>query len=44
VVGVAGGAEKVPAILGALRGGYVKVLVTDTITAQAVLDAAAETL
>jgi deoxyribonucleoside regulator len=43
VVGVAGGAEKVPAILGALRGGYVKVLVTDTITAQAVLDAAAET-
>ena len=41
VVGVAGGVEKVAAILGALRGGYVKTLVTDTITAQAVLDAAA---
>lgn len=40
VIGVAGGAEKVAAILGALRGGYVDVLVTDTITAQAVLDAA----
>jgi DNA-binding transcriptional regulator LsrR (DeoR family) len=41
VIGVAGGAEKVAAILGALRGGYVNVLVTDTITAQAVLDTAA---
>jgi DNA-binding transcriptional regulator LsrR (DeoR family) len=41
VIGVAGGAEKVAAILGALRGGYVNVLVTDTVTAQAVLDAAA---
>ncbi len=40
VIGVAGGAEKVAAILGALRGGYVDVLVTDTVTAQAVLDAA----
>lgn len=43
VVGVAGGAEKVAAILGALRGGYVDVLVTDTITAQSVLDAALAT-
>jgi DNA-binding transcriptional regulator LsrR (DeoR family) len=42
VIGVAGGVEKVAAILGALRGGYVDVLVTDTVTAQAVLDAAAE--
>jgi len=42
VIGVAGGAEKVAAILGALRGGYVKVLVSDTITAQAVLDMAKE--
>jgi DNA-binding transcriptional regulator LsrR (DeoR family) len=41
VIGVAGGAEKVAAIVGALRGGYVDVLVTDTVTAQAVLDAVA---
>jgi len=41
VIGVAGGTEKVAAILGALRGGYVDVLVTDTVTAQAVLEAAA---
>ena len=40
VIGVAGGAEKVAAILGALRGGHINVLVTDTVTAQAVLDAA----
>ncbi|HSB70420.1 MAG TPA: sugar-binding transcriptional regulator [Candidatus Methylomirabilis sp.] len=37
VVGVAVGAEKAPAILGALRGGYINVLVTDEITARAVL-------
>ncbi|MEA3339854.1 MAG: sugar-binding transcriptional regulator [Chloroflexota bacterium] len=37
VVGIAGGEEKVAAILGALRGGYLNVLITDTITAQAVL-------
>jgi deoxyribonucleoside regulator len=37
-IGVAGGPEKVGAILGALRGGYVHVLVTDSLTAQAVLD------
>jgi DNA-binding transcriptional regulator LsrR (DeoR family) len=43
VIGVAGGAEKVAAILGALRGGYVDVLVTDTVTARAVLDTAART-
>jgi DNA-binding transcriptional regulator LsrR (DeoR family) len=43
VIGVAGGVEKVAAILGALRGGYVDVLVTDTVTAQAVLDAAVKT-
>lgn len=35
---VAGGAEKVPAILGALRGGYVNTLVTDEHTCQAVLE------
>ena len=39
VVAVAGGEDKVAAILGALRGGYPNVLVTDTITAQAVLEA-----
>lgn len=37
VIGVAGGPEKVLAILGALRGGYLNVLITDEITAQAVL-------
>ncbi|NPV77983.1 MAG: sugar-binding transcriptional regulator [Anaerolineae bacterium] len=37
VVAVVGGKEKARAILGALRGGYVKVLVSDTVTAQAVL-------
>ena len=39
VIAVAGGKEKVTAILGALRGGYPDVLVTDAITAQAVLKA-----
>ncbi len=37
VIGVAGGLEKVKAVLGALRGGYIKTLVTDTLTASAVL-------
>jgi DNA-binding transcriptional regulator LsrR (DeoR family) len=37
VIGIAGGLEKVRALLGALRGGYIKTLVTDTATAQAVL-------
>ncbi len=35
VVGVAGGAQKVPAILGALRGGLIDVLITDQRTAEA---------
>lgn len=38
VIGVAGGKKKVEAILGALRGGYLNVLVTDTVTAEAVLE------
>ncbi|RLC89293.1 MAG: sugar-binding transcriptional regulator, partial [Chloroflexi bacterium] len=38
VIGVAGGKEKMTAILGALRGGYLNVLITDTVTAQAVLE------
>ncbi len=37
VIGVAGGPEKVGAILAALRGSYVNVLVTDEDTARAVL-------
>ncbi|MEN6523262.1 MAG: sugar-binding transcriptional regulator [Anaerolineaceae bacterium] len=37
VIGIAGGMEKINAILGALRGGYVKTLITDAATAQAVL-------
>jgi len=40
VVGVAGGPEKKEAILGALRGGLVDVLITDSITAQSLLDMA----
>jgi len=39
VIGIAGGFEKVKAVLGALRGGYIKTLVTDTETARAVLNA-----
>jgi DNA-binding transcriptional regulator LsrR (DeoR family) len=38
VVGIAGGEEKVVAILGALHGGYLDVLITDTVTAQKVLE------
>ena len=38
-IGVAGGAEKVKPILGALRGGYINVLVTDATTVRAVLAA-----
>lgn len=37
VIGIAGGMEKVRAVLGALRGGYIKTLVTDVATARAVL-------
>ncbi len=36
-LGVAGDVAKAPAILGALRGGYVNLLVTDSATAEAVL-------
>lgn len=38
VIGIAGGVEKVRAILGALRGGFIKTLVTDTTTAKAILE------
>jgi DNA-binding transcriptional regulator LsrR (DeoR family) len=38
VVGVAGGAVKTEAILGALRGGFVNVLITDEKAAEAVLE------
>jgi DNA-binding transcriptional regulator LsrR (DeoR family) len=37
VIAIAGGMEKINAILGALRGGYIKTLITDAATAQAVL-------
>jgi DNA-binding transcriptional regulator LsrR (DeoR family) len=37
VVAIAGGLEKAPAILAALRGGYIGTLITDTVTARAVL-------
>lgn len=39
VIAVAGGARKVEAIVGALRGGYVDTLITDHRTAEAVLGA-----
>lgn len=38
VIAVAGGEEKVDSILGALNGGFVSTLITDVITARAVLD------
>lgn len=38
VIGVAGGRSKVDAILAALRGGYLDILITDQDTAQALLD------
>ena len=37
VIAIAGGMEKTKAILGALKGGFVNTLITDTATAQAVL-------
>jgi lsr operon transcriptional repressor len=40
VIAIAGGTEKAAAILGALRGGYLDVLITDTTTAALVLDGA----
>lgn len=38
VVGVAGGAEKIKVIRGALLGGYINVLITDQITARSLLN------
>ena len=37
VVAIAGGVEKTRAMLGALRGGFIKTLITDTVTARAML-------
>ncbi|RPH59298.1 MAG: hypothetical protein EHM81_08500, partial [Chloroflexi bacterium] len=37
-IGVAGGPGKIAPILGALRGGLINVLVTDSITARKVLE------
>lgn len=37
-IGLAGGENKVEAIIGALRGGYINVLITDEITARDLLD------
>ena len=42
VIGVAGGNEKIDAIFGALRGGYLKVLITDEDTATELLEASGE--
>jgi DNA-binding transcriptional regulator LsrR (DeoR family) len=38
VVGVSGGPEKVAALGGALRGGFINVLITDSLTAERLLD------
>lgn len=38
VIGIAGGEEKTGAILGALRGGFIDVLITDNITAKNILE------
>ncbi|MGO8656435.1 sugar-binding domain-containing protein, partial [Rhizobium ruizarguesonis] len=38
-IAVAGGFDKVPAILAALRGGYVNVLITDAATGRGILHA-----
>jgi deoxyribonucleoside regulator len=37
VIAIAGGVEKTSAMLGALRGGFIKTLITDTVTARAML-------
>lgn len=42
VIGIGGGLEKVRAILGALRGGYIKTLISDTVTARSVLSVVKE--
>jgi DNA-binding transcriptional regulator LsrR (DeoR family) len=41
VIAVAGGANKTNALLGALRGGYIKMLVTDAIAARGIIERAA---
>lgn len=38
-IGVAGGPQKIAAILGAIRGGHINVLATDEVTAKAILGA-----
>jgi DNA-binding transcriptional regulator LsrR (DeoR family) len=43
-IAVAGGAHKVPAILGALRGRFINVLITTEETARLLLEAANETV
>jgi deoxyribonucleoside regulator len=42
VIAVAGGANKVDAILGALRGGYVSTLITDSVAAQGILQSSTQ--
>ena len=38
VIGLAGGKDKVEAILGAIHGGFIKILITDEETAKSVLN------
>ncbi|MCK1975132.1 hypothetical protein LNK20_20835, partial [Bacillus safensis] len=38
-IAVAGGFDKVPAILAALRGGYINILITDAATGRGILNA-----
>jgi deoxyribonucleoside regulator len=43
VIAVAGGASKIDALIGVLRGGYIKTLVTDAVAARGILERAAPT-
>jgi DNA-binding transcriptional regulator LsrR (DeoR family) len=44
VVGIAGGVRKIPAILAALRGGWINVLLTDRLTAEKLISDKADAL
>ena len=39
-IGIAGRARKVEAVIGAIRGGYINILITDTECAQKLIDLA----
>ena len=41
-IGIAGGERKVEAVIGAIRGGYINVLITDTECAQKMIEKAGQ--